>query len=131
MNSTGVRIDHLVLMASDLGRSVAFYERVLPPLGFSLSREWVWTTADGLAIDLKKAEQDRPYARGGPGLNHFSFSATSQQTFEDILQGYAAAGLTVPAIQDFGDALSVFLPDPDGLRLELTWYRPALEDVHA
>lgn len=129
MSSSGVRFDHLVLMASDLGRSVAFYETVLPPLGFKLSREWVWVTDDGLAIDLKQAEDDRPYARRGPGLNHFSFSAPSPQIFEGILQRYAAQGVTLPKVQDFGDALSVFLPDPDGLRLELTWYKTAPEDV--
>ncbi|WP_269716695.1 VOC family protein [Caulobacter sp. NIBR2454] len=123
MTSETARFDHLVLLASDLGRSVAFYGRALPPLGLNLTREWVWVGEGGVAVDLQQAKADQAYARYGPGLNHFSFRLESQEAFERVLRLYTAAGLDVPPTQDFGDALSVFMPDPDGLRLEVTWYR--------
>ena len=40
-----------------------------------------------------------------------------------------AAGLDPQPVQDLDGAQALFLPDPDGLRIELTWYPPGVDVV--
>ena len=116
-----MKLDHLVLLASNLADSVRHYDIVLPRLGFEKSRDWVWVNLDGIAVDLRAAEDAQAYKRYAPGLNHFAFSARSQGEFEQMVSDLSAAGIDVPAVQMFGDAMAVFIPDPDGLRIEIGW----------
>lgn len=116
-----MKLDHLVLLASNLADSTRHYGIILPVLGFEKSRDGVWINSDGIAIDLRAAEDAQAYKRYAPGLNHFAVSAGSQVEFEQIVSDLSAAGIDVPAVQMFGDAQAVFIPDPDGLRIEIGW----------
>ncbi len=116
-----MKLDHLVLLASNLADSARHYDILLPRLGFEKSRDCVWVNSEGVAIDLRAAEDAQAYKRYAPGLNHFAFSAGSQAEFERIVSDLSAAEIDVPAVQTFGDAMAVFIPDPDGLRLEIGW----------
>lgn len=116
-----MKLDHLVLLANDMERSARFYDAVLTVLGFRKSHDWVWINGDGLAVDLRSAEGDRRYERYGPGLNHFAFTSETRAEFDAVLAGLERAGIALPPTQAFGDALAVFIPDPDGLRVEIGW----------
>lgn len=116
------KLDHIVLYASDLARSAAFYDPVLRALGFEKTRDWVWLNKDGFAVDLRKAKPERrPYDRYGPGLNHVGFAAPSRAVFEEIQRVLRAENVSLPDVQEIDGALCLFLPDPDGLRIEISW----------
>ena len=118
-----VKLDHLVILASDLARSAAWYDRLLPLLGFRRLRAHVYANDDGLHLDLRSARPETgPYQRHGPGLNHLGFTAQSREQIEAVAAALVAHGITVPALQQFGNDVALFLPDPDGLRVELSTY---------
>jgi len=73
--------------------------------------------------DLRAARTGSSYERYGPGVNHVGFAVPTEAEFEAIRSALEQAGVDVPDTQDFGEALAMFLPDPDGLRIEITWYR--------
>ena len=118
-----MKLDHLVILVSDLDASLPWYAAVLGALGFEKTRDHVWLNADGQAIDLKQAEDlSRPYGRFAPGLNHTGFRARDLAALEAVRSEVAAAGFEVPEVQDFGDDRAVFLLDPDGMRIEVSAY---------
>jgi len=115
-----MKLDHLVILASDLQASAAWYGAVLGALGFAKTRDHVWLHPDGWALDLRPAtDAGRAYGRYAPGLNHTGFRADSVAAVEALMADLAAAGVEVPAIQDFGHEKAVFLRDPDGMRFEV------------
>jgi catechol 2,3-dioxygenase-like lactoylglutathione lyase family enzyme len=118
-----MKLDHVVLLASDLEASVHFYATLLPAIGFQRSRETVFSNSDGVAIDLRVAgDAEHGYRRHAPGLNHMGFTAPSRDEIEAVAGVMAAAGFEVPAIQEFDDGSAIFLADPDGLRIEISSY---------
>lgn len=125
-----LKIDHLSLLARDLERSARHYDALLPLLGFSKLRDHVWSDGEGLFIQLQQARDDtRPYERYGPGVNHLGFSAPTVQAVHDIRQKMSEAGFAMPEIQHLGGASALFIPDPDGLRTEVTYYPPGMAVV--
>ena len=115
------KLSHLVLLGSNLDNSVRFYGALLPALGFHKTRDWVWLNQDGFAIDLRQADGDQSYERYAPGLNHFAFGVDSLTAFEQVLTALDVAGVSLPKVQTLGEARAVFIPDPDGLRIEIAW----------
>lgn len=116
-----MKLDHLVLLSSDLTASAQHYDAILPRLGFQKAREWVWANADGISIDLRASKAGFEYERYAPGLNHFAFSVGSREEFERVVSDLKHAGVAVPTVQEFGEAVAIFIPDPDGVRLEIAW----------
>lgn len=118
-----MKLDHVVILASDMDASVRWYDALLTLIGFTKQRDHVWSNDDGLAVDLREAEPDaRAYERFGAGLNHFGFAAPSMDALEAVQSAMGAAGFDVPAVQNFDDDRAVFFRDPDGLRVELAVY---------
>lgn len=115
------KLDHLVILASDFAASEAFYAALLPVLGFQKTSDHVWLGPDGVAIDLRECLTELTYDRYAPGLNHLAFSVDSGEAFDALLPQLEAAGLNLPKVQTFGEAKAIFLPDPDGLRTEISW----------
>jgi len=118
-----VMIDHLTIMSRSEEAGAAFYGLVLPRLGFWQVKPGIWRNAGGLHFQLRTArEGTRDYERYGPGLNHFGFSAPAPEFVEELHGLVAAAGYEA-RLQTFpGGTVAVFIPDPDGLRLEVAWY---------
>lgn len=118
-----MKLDHLVILASDLETSARWYGVVLGALGFDKTRDHVWLHPDGWAVDLRPAtDASRAYGRHAPGLNHTGFRAESVKALQALMARLAAAGLEVPETQDFGEELCIFLKDPDGMRIEIAAY---------
>ncbi len=116
-----MKLDHMVIYASDRQKSAAFYDAVLSALGFDKTRDWVWLNKDGFAIDLRKATSDTPYDRYGPGLNHLGFAAPTKEALDEVQANLVASGMSLPDVQNISGAHCLFLPDPDGLRVEITY----------
>lgn len=118
-------LDHLVIMARDAAASRAFYGDLLPLLGFRQSRADIWVNDGGLHIQVLAAEPGtRDYQRRGPGLNHLGFKAPDAGFVAQLRDAMLATGRNIQPIQDLDGAAALFMPDPDGLRVEVTWYPP-------
>jgi catechol 2,3-dioxygenase len=126
-----VKIGHVHLRVSDLGRATAFYRDVL---GFKLvadsSRVGVNATfrAAGdyhhIALNTFESEDDTPGLAGHTGLHHFAIlypdrAALSQAVWRLFVRDYPIDGG-----RDHGATVSVYLRDPDGNGIELTYDRP-------
>nr|WP_276509794.1 VOC family protein [Novosphingobium taihuense] len=120
----------MTILARDPDGSRAFYDLVLPHLGFSKHGKDIWRNALGLHIQLRGAKREtREYERYGPGLNHFGFTAPDAAFVEALAAMVSEAG-HVARLQRFPDGtMAVFLPDPDGLRIEVSWYPPGVPPV--
>jgi lactoylglutathione lyase len=115
-----VKLDHIVLLVSDLPKSLRFYEKLLPMLGFRKTADHVFGNADEIYLDIRQADNlDHPYQRYAPGLNHIGFTAQDRDAITQVQDAMKDAGYEVPDVQSFGDGVALFIKDPDGMRIEL------------
>ena len=127
---TALALDHLTIMSRDADAARRFYALLLPELGFQPVKPNIWKNAHGLFLQFMTAKPDsRDYERYGPGLNHLGFAAPDADFVARLAEtmqgnGYAAR------LQRFADGtVAVFLPDPDGLRVEVSHYPPGVPPV--
>lgn len=115
-----MEIDHLVFAARDLAASAAHYGRLLPVLGFRKERDHVWSNEQRVFLELRQAkDSSHGYARSGVGLNHLGVRAASRAQVDAVVAELRATGVDVPEPQIIGAAYVVFVPDPDGMRVEI------------
>jgi lactoylglutathione lyase len=118
-----LKLDHIVILLSDLDHCLSFYETLLPLIGFTKDRDHVYGNADEVYLDIKQAnEPDHDYRRYAPGLNHLGFTAKDREELIAIQAAMSKAGFEVPEIQEFSDSSAIFLKDSDGMRIELAYY---------
>jgi len=126
----GVRVDHLTIYVSDWNAYERHYGTLLPLAGFRRASETVWSDGDGFFLQFGEArEGTRPYERYGAGLNHWGIAMPTAESVDALRESLVAAGLDVQPIQDLGGARALFLPDPDGLRAEFTYYPEGMDPV--
>jgi lactoylglutathione lyase len=115
-----MKLDHIVILLSNLDANLPFYETLLPLIGFSKGRDHVFGNEDGLYLDFRQsAKPEHGYERYAPGLNHLGFSASDRHVVEAVQQAMASAGFEVPEIQEFPSGSALFLKDADGMRIEV------------
>jgi lactoylglutathione lyase len=115
-----MKLDHIVLLVSDLPKSVGFYEKLLPFLGFRKTADHVFGNAEEVYFDIRQAKNpDHSYRRYAPGLNHIGFTAPNRNAIAQVQEAMKDAGYEVPDVQSFGEGVALFLKDPDGMRIEL------------
>lgn len=116
-------LDHIVILAHDHAASLRFYEAVLGALGFVRERGHLFGRA-GLFFDVRPATAERgARARGEPGVDHFGFVAATRAQVDELAALGRGLGEGVARIIAFDDGdYSVFLTDPDGVRIEVTCY---------
>lgn len=126
-----MQLDHLTILYSDPAAGRRFYELILPELGFEKVREGIWRQAsDGLHLQLRKAQEGtRPYERYGAGLNHFGFRAPDVAAVDRLAALLAEHGYAARRQQFPDGTVALFVPDPDGQRIELAWYPPGVPPV--
>jgi catechol 2,3-dioxygenase-like lactoylglutathione lyase family enzyme len=118
-----MKLDHIVLLVSDLPASVAYYGTLLPLLGFRKTADHVFGNSDEVYFDIRQAENvEHAYERYAPGLNHIGLTAPSRDAITQVQDNMKNAGYEVPDIQVFGKDIALFLKDPDGMRIELSVY---------
>lgn len=118
-----MKLDHMVILVRSLEASLPWYSALLALIGFEKTRDHVWLSDDGLAIDLKQAKSaSGDYERYAPGLNHLGFTAPDMAALETVRAGMAEAGFEVPDMQHFEGESATFFRDPDGMRVEVTVY---------
>lgn len=132
-------IDHIQLTVRDLGRAEIFYDKVLPLLGFDVSRK-LRGRVD--AHDFDVVEYPHPELAFGinspraalaaetvhrrrPGsLHHLAFKAPSREEVDRLGAELAALGVEIvggPQLwpQHGEGYYAVFFKDPDGIKLEI------------
>lgn len=118
-----MKLDHIVILVRSLDVSLPWYAAMLGAIGFTKTRDHVWLSDDGLAIDLQEARAATPgYERYAPGLNHLGFTAADDAALDAVRAAMAAAGYPVAEKQHFGRTTATFFKDPDGMRVEVTVY---------
>jgi catechol 2,3-dioxygenase-like lactoylglutathione lyase family enzyme len=126
-------LDHIDLSVGDMETSVAFYDSVLPALGFVKTPEEgtiVWRN-EHMEIGVRPATADvdgNPVNRYRIGMHHLALRAASRadvDAFHEFLVSHKLEVLDPPALYPVygSDYYAVFFADPDGIKLELV-YRP-------
>ncbi|HVW19716.1 MAG TPA: VOC family protein [Opitutaceae bacterium] len=134
-------IDHIYLAVSDLGRSEAFYDRVLlAELGFRKNRfelegePHVQYYNRHFGFVLRPARQARGHDPLSPGLHHVCFRVDAAGDVESVARRLRAAGIAASEAALYPeyapDYWATFFEDPDGIRLEVTNYRQERRDRH-
>lgn len=123
-------LDHLTILSRSPEQSEAFYGFLLPRLGFVQKKPRIWANDAGLHIQFGKAKEGTgDYGRYAPGLNHFGFSAPSPEVVRALAAELEAAGIEA-RLQTFEPGITaLFVPDPDGLRVEISYYPPGVPPV--
>ncbi len=120
-------VEHIDLSVSNLEASRAFYDRLLPALGFRRVEHptyLAWSNGH-LAIGLREATSGAraPVDRYRPGLHHLALRAATRADVDGLFAFLEAEGTRVldpPAeYPEYGDGYyAVFFEDPDGMKLE-------------
>ena len=130
MRRTGV--DHLDLVVSDLGRSLAFYRALLEPLGYAWASEIagergervVYFGGSGIVpVSLRQAQTRGPYDRYRIGIHHVAFQAASREVVDERLRWARGQGAEIesdPKEYDYRPGYYAgFFYDADGIKLEI------------
>lgn len=119
-----MNMDHIVILVTDLEKSLRFYNKLLPMIGFKANDKTVFGNAQGIYFDFRVAsEPEHGYHRHGQGLNHIGFTAGSLDEVKQIQQAMEEAGYIMAEIQEFDDGDALFIKDPDGMRIEVSCYK--------
>jgi catechol 2,3-dioxygenase-like lactoylglutathione lyase family enzyme len=135
-----IGIDHIYIAVTDLARAEAFYDRVMPVLGFRKNR----FSIDGdphvqyfnrhFGYVLRPARSDVAHDPYAAGLHHLCFRVDSIADVGAVASQLKAAGIQASAPRVFPDYApdywATFFSDPDGLRLEVTNYRAERRQRH-
>jgi glyoxylase I family protein len=132
-------LNHLALTASDLDRSVEFYDKVLGFMGYvrgevqestqqlMKTRLVAWGSPTG-AVTLRPAKvgsASKAHDRTHPGLNHLAFNAADRADVErmyELLREIGAQILDPPEYPYFPGYYAVYFTDPDGIKFEFVFW---------
>jgi catechol 2,3-dioxygenase-like lactoylglutathione lyase family enzyme/diadenosine tetraphosphate (Ap4A) HIT family hydrolase len=120
------RVHHLDLTVGDLPSATAFYDGILPLMGFRRQPDApegpIWR-GSAVEIGLQAALRQRPHDRYSPGLHHLAFESPTPRDVDRVYLQLLTLGVQVleaPAEYPAYGAgyYAVFFADPDGIKLE-------------
>ena len=125
----GTSIGHVHLKVADLERSLAFYHGVL---GFEVTQRMgasaAFLSAGGyhhhIGLNTWESRGGSPPPPGSTGLYHFAIRYPTRAALADALRRLTAAGIALDGAADHGVSEALYVRDPDGNGIELTWDRP-------
>ncbi len=124
----GVRIGHVHLAVSDLGRAEAFYCEIL---GFTVMLRWPGAlfVSEGhyhhlIGLNTWETKGADPPPTGHTGLYHLAILFPDRRSLAQCLVRVLAAGVAVDGASDHGVSEAIYLRDPDGNGIELYRDRP-------
>ena len=128
-------LGHAHLKVSDLARALEFYCGVL---GFSLVARYYDSAAflaagdyhHHLGLNTWESLGASPPPPQHTGLHHLAIRYPTRTDLAVAVRRVLAAGVVLSGASDHGVSVSVYLSDPDGTGLELTWDRPVAEWPH-
>jgi catechol 2,3-dioxygenase len=119
-------IGHVHLNVSDLDRSIAFYHEALGLEVVLRMPKFAFLSSNGyhhhVALDSRSAGK-----LGSPehqGLHHFALRHGTRFELAESVRRAQAAGVPISRAADFYVLEAVFVNDPDGNSIELSWDRP-------
>ena len=127
-----VDIGHVHLKVAEIDRSLAFYCGVL---GFTLMQRYgssaAFVSAGGyhhhIGLNTWESQGGSPPARGTTGLYHFAIRYPTRRSLADALRRLSDAKIALEGASDHGVSEALYLRDPDGNGLELSWDKPEAE----
>ena len=128
-------VNHVAILTNDIERLVAFYRDVFEAEVDGTMHESDDVTLTfiriGEAAELNvfriqgNAEADRQTPMFGRGrIDHMGLQAANLDAFEEIRRRLIARGAADEFVTDFGQILSLFFTDPDGLEGEVCVRNP-------
>jgi catechol 2,3-dioxygenase len=128
-------IGHTHLKVSNLERALEFYCGVL---GFNLVARYrnsaAFIAAGGyhhhLGLNTWESLGAEPPPPRHTGLYHVAILYPTRRDLATAVRRVLAAGVGLQGASDHGVSVSIYLTDPDGIGLELTWDRPQAEWPH-
>lgn len=122
-------LDHVGFTVSDYGRSKAFYEQALAPLGLTLLMEPVNDVA-GFGEDGKPFFWIDTREPAVPGRVHVAFAVEDRETVDAFHSAALRAGATdngAPGVREIyhPDYYGAYVLDPDGHNIEAVCHKPA------
>jgi catechol 2,3-dioxygenase len=125
----GVRIGHVHLKVADLDRAIGFYRDVL---GFEITQRYgtqaAFLSAGGyhhhIGLNTWESAGGSPPPPGSTGLFHLAILYPTRAELADALRRLIRAGIPLEGASDHGVSEALYLRDPDGNGVELSWDRP-------
>lgn len=123
MNITGIA--HIEFTVTDLQRSVDFYSK-LP--GFKIIRDYPhfkMFECGGIQIgitDHSDGQTENRFNEFNVGLDHLSFSVSSREDLDEVLDFFDKENIPHGEINDLGDGnFDIAFRDPDNIQLEFSF----------
>jgi glyoxylase I family protein len=135
-----IGIDHIYIAVSDLAKSEAYYDAVMPVLGFRKNtfeiggERHIQYFNRHFGVVLRPARSRAPHDPYAPGLHHFCLRVDGEAEVRDAANRLKEKQIAVSEPQRYPqyapDYVAVFLSDRDGIRLEITNYRLERRERH-
>ena len=128
----GVRVGHVHLSVSDLGRAERFYCGIL---GFAVMQRWgdeaLFVSAGGyhhqIGLNIWAGRGASPAPPGHTGLYHFAILYPSRRALARAYLRLRAVRYPIDGAADHGVSEAIYLRDPDQNGIEIYRDRPASE----
>jgi len=128
----GAGIGHVHLKVSDIDRALAFYTDVL---GFDriqrMGDHAAFISAGGyhhhIGLNTWHSRRGSPAPSHHTGLYHFAIRYPTRRDLARAVRRVVSAGVPLQGVADHGVSESIYLSDPDGNGIELTYDRPESE----
>ena len=80
-----------------------------------------------LALNVAQTEGASPPPPNTPGLLHFAVLFPTRDALVEASRRVVSRGIEIFAANDHGNSIGLYLHDPDGIEVELTWDRDPID----